>query len=98
MKKIPDPESGSAAKKSAFLAQNTVSNLPELWSGMFIPDPDFLSPSRIRILGSKKHRIRNTALDTGEVLNKYRYISTNLISTVHTWHRKKSNSMLLERR
>ncbi len=41
------------------LTQKMVSRLSEIWSGLFIPDldPDFC-PFRIRIQGSKRHRIR----------------------------------------
>ncbi len=59
-------------------------------------DPE--CPSRIRI-PSKKHRIRNTALDTGEVLIRYRYKGINQSTNQYTHGiEKKSNSMLLELR
>ncbi len=75
---IPDPDpnfffSGSRAKKIpgststskdlGILTQKIVSKLSEIWSGMFIPDPDagsgslFLNPYRIPNPGSKRHRI-----------------------------------------
>ncbi len=38
-----------------FKSQNLILNPSELWSWMFIPDPEFFSPSRIQ--GSKKHQI-----------------------------------------
>ncbi len=37
---IPDP--GSASKNWSILAQKMVSKLSEIWSGLFIPDPNFL--------------------------------------------------------
>ncbi len=46
VKKIPDPESGSASKNwsTVFLTQKIVSKLSEIWSGMLFriwtPDPD----------------------------------------------------------
>ncbi len=64
------PDHGSASKNLSILTQKIVSNLLEIWSGLFIPDPDpgswFFYLSRIpnpRIQRSKRHRIRirNTA-------------------------------------
>ncbi len=56
---IPDPNffhPGSALKNLSILAQKIVSKLSEIWSGLFIPDPDHdFSPSLIQ--GSKRHRI-----------------------------------------
>ncbi len=61
---IRDP--GSASKNLSILNQKFVSKLSEIWSGLFIPDPDFY-PSRIQDPGVKKApvhrsriRIRNT--------------------------------------
>ncbi len=47
----------SASKNLNILTQKIVSKLSEIWSGLFIPDPDpdFFYPSRIP--GSKRHRI-----------------------------------------
>ncbi len=43
--RIPDPNffhPWSALKNSSILTQKNVSKLSEIWSGFFIPDPDFL--------------------------------------------------------
>ncbi len=55
VKKIPDP--GSASKSLSILTHKIISIFSEIWSGMFIPDPDFdfFYPSRIP--ESKRHRI-----------------------------------------
>jgi hypothetical protein len=56
--KIPNPGSGSASKNLNIYSPKNVSKLSQKWSVMFIPDPDpIFPPSRIRIQGSKKHRI-----------------------------------------
>ncbi len=60
---IPGP--GSASKNLSILTQKIVFKLSEIWSGLFIPDPDCSSRIRIpdpdfylyRILGSKRHWI-----------------------------------------
>jgi hypothetical protein len=50
---IPDP--GFPSKNLSILTQKMVSVLSELWSGMFIPDPDpYFYPSRIPDPGVKK--------------------------------------------
>jgi hypothetical protein len=56
--RIPDPH-----QNLSFLNQKIVSKLSEIWSGLFIPEPDPGSGSRSfihpgsRIQGSKRHRI-----------------------------------------
>ncbi len=52
-KKIQDPESGW--KDLSIFNPKMVSKLSEIWSGGFIPDPDFLPimDPRYRIQGSK---------------------------------------------
>ncbi len=49
-KKIPDPESGSAWKKFKYFNPKIVSKLSEIWSGLFIPDPDpdFIPDPRVK--------------------------------------------------
>jgi hypothetical protein len=37
-----DPDPGYASKNFSILSQKMVSKLSEIWSGLFIPDPDFL--------------------------------------------------------
>ncbi len=55
-------------------------------------DPEY--SSRIRILGVKKHRIRNTALDIGKVLIRYRYNGIYQSTNQYTHGiEKKSNSI-----
>ncbi len=65
----PDPNffhPGSASKKKNILTQRIVSKLSEIWSGLFIPDPDpdFFTHPGSRIQESKgtgsRIRIRNT--------------------------------------
>jgi hypothetical protein len=49
------PGSASASKNSSFLTQKIVYKLSELWSRMFLPDPDlYFYPSRIPDPGVKK--------------------------------------------
>ncbi len=54
---IPDP--GSASKNLSILSQKNFSNLSEIWSVLFIPDPDpdFFTHPGSRIQGSKRHRV-----------------------------------------
>ncbi len=60
VKKIP----GSASKNLSIITQKIVSNLSEIWAKMFIPDPDLdFYLSRIPDSGSKRHWIRNTAIN-----------------------------------
>jgi hypothetical protein len=65
-KKIPDP--GSASQNLGIFTQKIDSKLSEIWSGMFIPDPDldFLPIPDPGSRGQKgtgsRIRIRNTAL------------------------------------
>ncbi len=53
------PDTGSTSKNLSILTQNIPSKLSEIWSGLFIPDPD---PDSVSIpdpgsRGSKRHRI-----------------------------------------
>jgi hypothetical protein len=57
VKRIPDPESGSASKNSNIFTLKIVSQLLKIRSGMFIPDPYlwlFINPGS---RGPKRHRI-----------------------------------------
>ncbi len=49
--RIPDPV--SATKNLSILTQKIVSTLSEIWSELFIPDPDPVDPSRIPDPGSR---------------------------------------------
>ncbi len=49
------PDLGPASNNLSILTQTIVSKLSEIWSGLFIRDPDPGSESRIQ--GSKRHRI-----------------------------------------
>ncbi len=67
---ISNPDPGSASKNLRILTQKTVSKLSEIWSGLFIPDPD---PEFLPIPdpGVKKApRIRNTVA-RGAAPHKY---------------------------
>jgi hypothetical protein len=104
---IPDPDffhpgsrildPGSASKNLSFLPQKIVSILSEIWSGLFLPDPDpdFFYPSRIlfflpipdpgsRIQGSKGHRIR--IRNTDSCLSIFNSFCVRPIKSVSTHH------------
>jgi hypothetical protein len=50
-----DPGSAAASKSLSILTQKSVPKISEIWSGMFIPDPDLtFYQSRIRNPGVKK--------------------------------------------
>ncbi len=86
---IPDP--GSA---SSILTQKIVSKLSEIWSGLFIldPDPEFL-PSRFQ--GSKRHRITDPQhciyMVTAKVAIRIRIIMGNLIRIQLVWDSRIQN-------
>jgi hypothetical protein len=49
---------GALSKNFRILTQKSIYKLSEIWSGLFIPDPDpDFSPIPSRIQGSKRHRI-----------------------------------------
>ncbi len=67
-------DSGSASKNFSILTQKVVSTLSEIWSGLFIPDPDldFLSILDPGSRGQKgtgsRIRISNTDINKGYVI------------------------------
>ncbi len=80
--RIPDPDPHKLQRIKNFKPQKLVSKLSEIWSGMFITDPDlesgswfFTHPeSRSRIQGSKKHRIPDPQHCLLVNHTQYRYI------------------------
>jgi hypothetical protein len=73
VKMIPDPVSGSASKKLSILTQKTVSKLAEIWSRLFIPDPDpdFLPIPDPESRGEKGTLSRIRIRNTGKIYRKY---------------------------
>jgi hypothetical protein len=51
------PPPGSASKNLSILTQKMGVKLSEIWSGLYISDPNLFNHPRSRIQGSKRHRI-----------------------------------------
>ncbi len=102
---IPDPNffhPGSASKNVSILTPKIFSKLSEIWSWLFIPDPDpdFLPipdpGSRDQKGTGSRIRIRNTELNTGELEQVKRMVSNMSITEEDYWrYRKTGNTWLI---
>jgi hypothetical protein len=91
---------GSSSKNLSILAQNIFSKLSEIWSWLFIPDPDpdFLLIPDPGSRGQKgigsRIRICKTELNTGELEQVKRMVSNMSITEEDYWRYSTGNTWL----